>query len=277
MWRAVMAVSRADHEESPAPALAKVGILDVASPARAAAQLVDEDTPVLVAAHAVHAREVRLVRTLLAGMRPEVPVAVAISSQAPIASLVALAMACDLATDAGHAHQVWHELSRSMWSGAVLPSVTHLSEPNPSFGQHLTSWLPSSRFLVRLAPDPIAFPAAKAGRAFANVPRGGSGLVVSAPGATDPLIAGIVGATAPPWNRALAVPGRWDAVFGRPEHFQLVLVPQEAARFVAPPGGPCPCCGLATTTRHCSYCRVTSARPPGQRTNHAEMSMGGAA
>ncbi len=42
----------------------------------------------------------------------------------------------------------------SVVAGALLHSVTRLGSPAPSMGQHVRSWLPSSRFLALTQPEP---------------------------------------------------------------------------------------------------------------------------
>lgn len=45
-------------------------------------------------------------------------------------------------------------VERDVVAGALLHSVTKLGTPAPTMGQHMRSWLPSSRFVVQTHPEP---------------------------------------------------------------------------------------------------------------------------
>jgi hypothetical protein len=257
MWRAVLAVL--GEPGSTPPPIGGVDVLDISHPPTAALSLADGgETPILIASHPAHDHATRVTCALLAGMRPDVPVAHVSRSQAPLVSLVALSMGYELAVDAGHAAGTWADLSRDSWSAVVLKSVAGLDQPNPTLWQHATSWLPGSRFLVRLSPDPATFSMRRSGRAVDGIARGTRGLYLSVPGDEDVLTRVVSSLVAAPWQRVLSVPGSWRSVLGSDETLQLALVPADPRSSVRAPGPRCRVCGLSTTDGRCPFCHVRS-------------------
>ncbi len=232
-------------------------VVDVTRPGSLAAVIdADDDSPVLVASHPAHAHATRVACTVLDGARPDVPVAHVAFGQAPLASLLAMAMARDIARDAGHGAAVWRDLSDAIWSAAVVPGVARLPDPNPSLRQHARSMLPGSRYLVRLHPEPEAIGQRGLAAALAPVRRGLVHAYSTRLDQSDTFLGTILAQVAPRGVDLRELPGTWDSLFGRPADLQLALVPVDFQQMLRPRGAACRSCGLSTIDPVCAYCRL---------------------
>lgn len=254
MWRGVVATTGTPglHE-----VVAGVHVVDVTRPGSLSAALdPDDDSPVLVSSHPAHAHASRVACTVLDADRPGLPVAHVAFSQAPLAGLLAMAMARDIARDAGHGAAVWRDLSDAIWSAAVVPGVAKLPDPNPSLKQHARSMFPGSRYLVRLHPEPEAIGAKDVPAALAPVGRGLVHVYSTRLERGDQLLDGILTQVAPRGVDLREVPGSWESLFGRREDLQLAMIPTDFQQMLRPRGVTCRSCGLSTIDPVCVYCRL---------------------
>ncbi len=261
MWRAVLATTGSSGLQEE---VGGVTVLDVTAPSSLAVATEDGDEPVVVVSHPVHAHAARVACATLAGHRPSTPVTHLTFSQAPLANLVTLGLARELARDAGHGVSVWRDLSMATWSAVALSSVTKLTRPNPTVRQHLRSLFPGSQFLVRLHPEPEAVRAQDLRTAVNGVERGSHDLYVSEAAADSQLVDAVVAAAAPPSVRQLDIPGDWRELFGRTEQMQLAMVPSDYKRLLRPRAGTCRSCGLSTAEAVCDFCRIRTRFAPGE-------------
>jgi len=259
VWRAVLATTGAPGS---ADTSSGVLVLDVTDPAALALQLQDGDEPVVVASHVHDAHAVAVAASFLVAHRPGRLVAHVASRHAPLATLVCLSTSLELSSDAGHGVSVWKDLMDASWSGVVLGSVAGLTHPDPPLSQHVRSWFPGSRFLVRLEPEPLSARANRPAAVLTGIGRGTHDMFVTEGGADDELVRRLTTTLAPAGVRPLALPGSWGSVFGRREQLQLALVPTDVRRRLRPRGPVCPGCGLSAAGAVCSFCRTRTAAPP---------------
>jgi hypothetical protein len=253
MWRGVVATTGTPglHE-----VVAGVHVVDVTRPADLAVALRDGDGPVLVSSHPVHAHAARVACTVAEADDPDLPVAHTAFSQAPLAGLLAMAIARDIARDAGHGAAVWRDLSDAIWSAAVVPGVARLPHPNPSLKQHVRSMFPGSRYLVRLHPEPEALGSKQVAAALAPVGRGNVHVYSTRLDPQDQLLSSILGQVAPRGVDLREVPGTWASLFGRTEDLQLAMIPADFQQMLRPRGTACRSCGLSTSETACTFCRM---------------------
>lgn len=254
MWRGVVATTGTPglHE-----VVAGVHVVDVTRPGSLSAALdADDDSPVLVSSHPVHAHASRVACTVLDADRPGLPIAHVSFAQAPLAGLLAMAIARDIARDAGHGAAVWRDLSDAIWSAAIVPGVAKLPDPNPSLKQHARSMFPGSRYVVRLHPDPEAIGTRELDAALAPVGRGLVHVYCSKLDRSDQLLERILTQVAPRGVDLREVPGSWASLFGRTEDLQVAMIPTDFQRMLRPRGVTCRSCGLSTTDPVCVYCRM---------------------
>lgn len=260
MWRGVVALTGSRGLVEP---FADVDVVDVTQPVDLARRLHDEEQPVLVASHPVHAHATRLACTLLAAHRPDLPIAHVSFPQAPLAAVLAMTTALELTRDAGHGAAVWRDVSDATWSGAVVPGVAKLAHPSPRLHQHVRSLLPGARYLVRLHPDATAIGRQHVRAAMAPLGRGAVDVHATGVGPADRLVDDVITEAAPRDVVRHDLPGAWQAVFGRPEDSQLALVPVDVQQHLRPRGGPCRSCGLSTIDPVCVFCRLRVRAEPG--------------
>lgn len=253
MWRGVVATTGTPglHE-----VVAGVHVVDVTRPADLAVALRDGEGPVLVSSHPAHAHAARVACTVAEADDPDLPVAHVAFSQAPLAGLLAMAIARDIARDAGHGAAVWQDLSDAIWSAAVVPGVAKLPHPNPSLKQHARSLLPGSRYLVRLHPEPEAIGTNQLAAALAPVGRGNVHVYSTRLDRDDTLLNTVLGHVAPRGVDLREVPGTWASLFGRTEDLQLAMIPADFQQMLRPRGTACRSCGLSTSGPACTFCRL---------------------
>ncbi len=253
MWRGVVATTGSPglHE-----VVAGVHVVDVTRPGSLAACMADDDTPVLVSSHPAHVHLARVACTGLDADRPLLPVAHVSFPQAPLAGLLAMAMARDIADDAGHGAAAWHDLSDAIWSAAIVPGVAKLPHPNPSLRQHARSMLPGSRYLVRLHPDPDTLGTKAVAAALEPLGRGTVHVYSTRVDPQDQMLSAILAQVAPRGVDLRELPGSWSALFGRTEDLQLAMVPSDFQQMLRPRGAPCRSCGLSTIDPVCVFCRL---------------------
>jgi hypothetical protein len=253
VWRAVLATT---GEPGLDEDLVGITVLDVSDPVSLATALDDDDEPVLVLSHERDALAAAVACAVLCGHQPGRVVGHVSASHGPLALAVCLSTARELAEDAGHGAAAVADLLAASWSGAVLTSVTRLSSPNPTVLQHLRSWWPGSRFLVRLQPDPLAVPADRAATAVDDLDRGTTSAFVTSDAGDDPVVRAVLDHVAPAGIRPLDLPGTWTGVLSRPARAQLALIPADVRRVVRPAGPACPGCGQSAADDVCLFCRV---------------------
>lgn len=254
MWTGVVATTGTPgmHE-----VVAGVHVVDVTRPGSLSAALdADDDSPVLVSSHPAHAHASRVACTVLDADRPGLPVAHVAFAQAPLAGLLAMAIARDIARDAGHGAGVWRDLSDAIWSAAIVPGVAKLPDPNPSLKQHARSMFPGSRYLVRLHPEPEAISGKDVAAALAPVGRGLVHVYCTRLERSDQLLDAILTQVAPRGVDLREVPGSWESLFGRREDLQLAMIPTDFQQMLRPRGVICRSCGLSTIDPVCVYCRL---------------------
>lgn len=256
MFRAVLATTGSPglQEET-----SGVLVLDVTRPGALADALGDDDTPVLITSHPVHEYATRLACTLLRGHREDLLFTHQAFHQAPLANLVALRIAQEVAVDAGHAAALWRDLSDAIWSAAIVPGVARLPHPNPSLVQHARSLLPGSRYLVRLHPDAEVIGSKKLAAALEPLGRGQVHVHATRTDPDDTVMADLVQQVAPVGLETREVPGDWSVLFGRREQVQIAAVPTAYAEMLRPRGGPCHSCGLSAVDPVCSFCGIRGA------------------
>lgn len=253
MWQAVLVTTGGRTE-----AFGAVRTVDARRPATAAVLLGDDDGPLVLVGHRSDATTVRVLATYLTAHQPGRLVAHAVTDHAPLAAVAALDLAVGLSRDAGHGLGAWHDLLAASWSGAVLGSVSRLTSPNPPMRQHLQSWWPGSRFLVRQGPEAASAPAAASAHLLDGVARRAHDMVVTR--ADDPTVTAVSQLVAPVSLRTVDVVGGWRGVYGTDETSQLALLPARPQDHVRPPGALCDGCGQHTSGDVCAFCRT---RVPG--------------
>ncbi|WP_380164495.1 hypothetical protein [Jannaschia sp. R86511] len=256
MWQPVFVTTDERDAE-----LGRIRLVDVRRPAAAAVQLADSEDPLVLIGHASTASRLTVLATYVAANQPGRLVAHGVTHHAPLAAAAALDQAASLARDAGHAVSAWRDVLEHTWSAAVLSSVTRLSRPNPTMSQHLRSWWPSSRFVVRQGDDPRSVPAARVDELIADLPRRGLEAFVTA-GSDDEVVRHVVSAVAPTGLRTVEGLAGWPGVYGLSEQLQLALLPADVALHVRAPAAPCDTCGLHAADPVCPFCR-TRTRPSG--------------
>lgn len=237
-----------------------VELIDVTAPHSLAVALQDGYDPVVVVGGAADDEAAATACSLLAGHRPDIEIAHASSGHAPLAVLMALVAAHDLSIDAGHGLALWRALLAESWSAAVVDSVTKISRPNPTMTQHVQSWWPRSRFVIRQEPQPRAVAAAQLATLLEDLPRGQHDLAVSTPGIDDAVTTAVLATVGPVTVLPVQLPRGSTRVHGRAERYQLALVPNPSTWRLPPLGPLCPGCGLAAEEAGCAFCR-TSADP----------------
>lgn len=250
VWQPVLVTS--DERD---PGLGRIRLLDGSRPASAAVGLADSDEPLVLVGHSSTATVIRVLATYVVANQPGRPVAHATTDHAPLAAAVALDQAVSLAADAGHALSSWRDILEHTWSGAVLSSVTRLTRPNPTMSQHLRSWWPRSRFVVRQGADPRSVSADRVGELVDDLPRRSLEAFVTT-GAEDDVVRQVVSRVGPTGLRTVEGIDGWERVYGLREQLQLALLPAEAARLVRAPGEACPGCGLHAADPVCAFCRT---------------------
>jgi hypothetical protein len=264
MWRAVLAVrgTPSDHD-----AVAAVDVVDVTAPHVLAVALEDAAAPVVVAGHPIDATAARTACSLLVAHRPDVPVTLWLTAHTTGATLAALRLARAATDDAGHGMRILADTLNRTWSAVVLDSVARLEHPNPTLGQHLRSWLPGTRFVVRQGPRPRAVAASAVTSLLEGVPRAEHDLLVDAGATDDPVTRAVVTAVAPERTLPLGIPVTDTARrYGRRERFELSLLPRPGIWSVPGPATRCPGCGLSVPGQVCVFCRTTGdvpGPPPG--------------
>ncbi|MGF1646888.1 MAG: hypothetical protein ACFCVF_08220 [Kineosporiaceae bacterium] len=230
------------------------------------------DVPVIVVHRAADEHDARVAASVLVGHRPRVPVALVSTAHAPLAAILALAAAGRLTRDAGHGVTAVHDLLSASWSAVVTPSVAGLDHPAPTVAQHLRSWWPGSRFVVRLGPRPRIVSATRPLLALDGSPANGRTLHATSPTEEDPVTRALASWTATKSVHAVALPDGMPPPLGLRVGDQLALLPTEPAEFVRRAGAPCPTCGLATSGEICDFCRTTL---PGRRVRHGRNALAG--
>lgn len=253
MWRAVLATTGTPGLDESS---AGVGVVDVTDPAALAIVAEDDEAPLVLVSHTSDARAAAVAATFVVAHRPDRLVCHVASAHAPLALLVALGTALDATRDAGHGVALWRDLLARSWSAVVLRSVTGLRDPNPPLLQHLRSWVPGSRFLVRLGPEPVSVRADRTAPALTGLGRGTGDMFVTDDGADDEVTRELTRTLAPTGVRPLTLPGSWSSLFGRAEELQLALLPSVRPGLLAPAGPACTGCGLATSGVVCQFCRT---------------------
>ncbi len=255
MWRAALTTLATPGFVGRIPGFDTVTVVDVSSPLALALAFEDDDADLLVACHPDHEHATRVACSMLAAHRPGRHIAHVNAPQAPLAALITLGTATDIAADAGHGAAIWRDLSTATWSAVVMSSVAGLDHPNPTVVQHVRSWLPGSRFLVRLGTDPLAVSATKPHAALAGLRRGEYDLLVSGSTA-DPLVEAISQVVAPRAVLPVALPTSWTAGFARAELYQIALVPDEPTAVLRDRGPTCEGCGWSAVEDVCECCRT---------------------
>jgi hypothetical protein len=238
-------------------AVGAVTVVDVTRPASLALALaaLDDDTPVVVVHSPADEHDLRVASSVLAGHRPPVPVALVPSTHAPLAGVLVLESALRITSDAGHGAAAVRDLLSAAWSAVVTTSVAGIDRPPPTVAQHMRSWLPGSRFVVRLGPRPRIVSAARPLLALDGSPT--AGRVLHTTSATvDPVARALAARTAARAARAVTWPAALPPALGLQGSDQLTLLPAEPAEVVRQAGLPCPTCGLAASTAVCAFCRT---------------------
>jgi hypothetical protein len=261
-----------------------VTVVDVTDMTALSPVAAGDDSPLIVVHHDVDTAAVRRAASVLAGARPDHPLARIATGHAPVAAIEALATAREATDDPGDGCLLTRRGLGAAWSLSVVTTVAGLGAPQPSLAQHVRSWLPRARFAIRHAPDPAVLRLADLtgpGRPVADGARlvacGGSGGGPGAgPGSGDDGLAElharvlelvdateVVPRAVPGDHRHVYGVGRASAVRA---HYGLVRPPSR------PPAGrtACPHCGLRTGPGTCPFC---SARTPGRRPGTARVAL----
>ncbi|MGL5912517.1 MAG: hypothetical protein ACRCZP_21090, partial [Phycicoccus sp.] len=260
-------------EPDPVIELDGIEVMDVSDPTVLA--LADHpDGPILVVCHERDAAATALARAVLAAHRPDALTAQLSSSHAPLALLAVLLRVRRLGLDAGRAASVCHDLLDATWSAAVLRTVARLEKPAPSTMQHLRSWFPGGRWLVRCGSDGGVLPARAAVSAVASVAGrpvelvygGTAGVLTSDP--TDPVVGQVLRevrkSVDPRSAHVLDPPPGPPRLFGVQDQLQIALLPAESPSSLTRPGPRCRTCGLVA---HDPACRFCWSRQPGRSTS----------
>lgn len=254
MWQPVVATSGGRTDT-----FGPVRTVDVTRPVTAAVVLSDSPDPLVLVGHRSDTTALRATATYVAANQPDRLVAHAVTDHAPLAAVAALDAVVGLARDAGHGLAAWQDLLDAVWSGAVLRTVTGLTSPDPPMVQHLRSWLPRSRFLVRQGPDAASVPASQAGTLLSEVTRRSVSMLTTL--ADDDTVRAVAQLVAPTTLRTVDATGTWRGVYGSDEVCQLVLLPERPGDHVRPPGPRCAGCGQHASGLVCLFCRTRTGLP----------------
>jgi hypothetical protein len=146
------------------------------------------------------------------------------------------------------------------WSGVWMSSVTGLSEPRPSFGQHLRSMMPGRPgYLATLTPQMQVAPLLATGGAPV-VP--GSTLIVGGQLSESDLDAVQRQAGV---SHSVVLPAVEDGTsqYGSSEAVELVSMPEASAVRSGRPPGWCQVCRSPVWGEFCPFCRVAVVRYQG--------------
>jgi hypothetical protein len=251
MWSCILACD--ENAAGPTP-VSGVAVLPIGDPTALADFVADVPTrQVLVAAPAALAARTATAVTVAAGSWPTIAIATLVTPHAPLAILSALASARRLTTHPARGMALVSALLATSWSGAWTPSVTRLHTPNPTFMQHLRSYLPGAGFLVRQAPDPAVL----GSRVPASLMPGDLSRDVLLSG--DPpreVASALTRQSRTTASRQVTLPGSWTSVYGRPDVTQIALVPSDAAQLLPGTVAACPQCDLSLPGDFCPFCRI---------------------
>jgi hypothetical protein len=209
---------------------------------------------VIVVAPEALSAQVRLGATVAVGRWPKLNLALRTSSHGPLALYVALDFAATLGNDPALAVALFDRMLEHSWSAAVVSSVAKLDSPAPNISQHLSSFLPGSRFLLRHQPDPkVLSLRATATYEASGVPC----LLVVEEGGDVPssLVERVHRASGAEAVHQVSVPGDWHPVYGG-HAAQLAVVPSRVAPAWLQADSRCPSCELLLGTPICPFCRI---------------------
>jgi hypothetical protein len=241
-------------------AVGPVAVVDVTRPASLALALAaldtEDDSPVVVVHAPDDEHDVRVAGSVLVGHRPFVPVALVPSTHAPLAAIVALDSALRITTDAGHGAAVVGDLLSAAWSAVVTASVAGLDHPAPTVAQHVRSWWPGSRFVVRLGPRPRIVSAGRPLLALDGSSTSSRILHATSTAEEDLVTRTFAARTAARAARTITLPEGMPPPLELRDSDQLALLPSQPVEVVRRAGPPCPTCGLAASAAVCAFCRT---------------------
>lgn len=214
--------------------------------------------PVVVVGPDDAEHDMRVAASVLVGHRPGTAVALVLSSHAPLACVLALHAAQDAAADAGHGVAVIEDLLATSWSAFVTDTVAGLDFPAPSLFQHVRSWLPGSRFIVRLGSRPAIVPASRPLLALDGASTRDRVLHMSPPeqerGAD--VASAIASWTTSKTAEGVLLPDGFGMPPGLGDGIQLALMPAVTEEEIRRPGPPCPICDLTVAASVCPFCHT---------------------
>lgn len=181
----------------------------------------------------------------------------------PLAQLLTARNTAHIAISAGAAVLTFEALAATTWSGAWMRSVTRLTRPAPSIGQHARSIAPGDGYVVELSPRTTVTSVRRLQRhGFrAGTPEGPRGPVVrtgDVPASVEELLAALTGGAGHfVFDRPAEVSRER---FGTDEAVEIAIPPQ---RDPTPPVAlvTCPSCGVAVPAPTCPFCRVRTPQP----------------
>jgi len=208
---------------------------------------------VLIAAPTALTGQLGTALSLANGRWPDVRIARLISPHSPLAILSALALARDATQWPNDGVRLAESLLRHSWSGAWTASVAKLTDPAPTVGQHLRSFLPGGGFLLRQAPSPAVLhrqraddvPPLDLDRVLLVQVEGVPVHVTQRLSRLDRVVA----------VRQVGVPGRWQSIYGG-RAGQIAIVPADPTGLLGPRTHRCTACGFDQPGPVCPFCRV---------------------
>lgn len=209
---------------------------------------------------AAHTPSMAVAANLLTGRLPRLQLSTS-TWRTTTLSLAALAAQVHESVESAHeAVAQMRQLVPATWSGVWMPSVTGLSEPRPSFGQHLRSMMPGRPgYLATLTPQIQVMPLQPTGGAPV-VP--GSTLIVGGQLRESDLDA-VQRQTGVSHSVVLSAVEDGRSQYGSSEAVELVSMPEAS---VVQPGGAtgwCQVCRSAVWGESCPFCRVAVVRYQG--------------
>lgn len=186
-----------------------------------------------------------------------------VSDLGPLAILLTARNTAHVARTAGAAVLTFDSLAAATWSGAWMRTVTKLSRPAPSIGQHARSIAPGDGYLVELGPQPRVTSVRHLQRKgltpdLALAPRGAVVRTGDVPSSVEALLAAFTGGAGHfVLDRPPEVSGER---FGTVDAVELAVPPQHDPTPHVPLVT-CASCGHHVPGPACPFCRLRTAQP----------------
>jgi hypothetical protein len=204
-----------------------------------------------------HAPAMAVAANLLTGRLPHLQVSTSTWRTTTLSLAALSAQVHEVAESAHEAVAQMQRLVPAAWSGVWMPRVTGLTEPRPTFGQHLRSMMPGpAGFLATLTPH-MQVTRLQLSGAAPVVP--GSTMVVGGHLHESDLDAVLRQAGV---SRSVVLPAIEDgkSQYGSSDAVELVWLPEASAGQPGRPEGSCAVCRGPVWGQFCPFCRVAAVR-----------------